>query len=130
MDGDAVLQAMIARLQAVGRSGLADVAAAAAPLVEEALRATARAGQTPYGESWPEKKAGGAPLERAADHITAKAAGPTVRVYLTGPDVYHHFGTARVPKRQVIPEGPTPPSVAKAVAKAADKAFERLVGGR
>ena len=102
-----------------------DAARLAAPLVEEALRATAAAGTDPDGHTWQPKKDGGRPLVHAAEHITVKAVGTLVRATLTGPDVYHHFG-AGVPRRQILPDpGTIPPGVARALEKASALAFDR-----
>lgn len=107
-----------------------DVAKEAAPDVQMSARATAAAGTDPYGEKWPEKKDGGRPMVNAGEHVTAEAAGPTIAIKLTGPDVFHHFAT-REPRRQVIPdaEGGIPAGVAKAITDAATRVFERKTGG-
>lgn len=110
--------------------GLAnDVARAAAPGVQDALRATAAAGQSPEGAAWAPKKDGGAPLQNAAEAISVKAVGPIVRATLTGPTVFHHFGGGRNPRRPVLPDpGTVPPAVDKAIKKAADEAFRKAAG--
>ncbi len=128
-EGAEQMQRWISQLQALGRDGIAEVAREAEPLVQEAARATAAAGTDPSGKAWPAKKDGGAPLVGSPSHITAKAAGGTIRIYLKGPDVFHHYGTKRVPKRQVIPEGTTVPAgIAAALHKAAAKVFARRMG--
>ena len=97
----------------------------AAPRVDAAIKATARAGKTPDGKPWPPKKDGGQPLVHAADAITTEAVGTVVRARLTGPTVFHHYG-AGVPKRQVLPDsGSIPPGVEAALRNAADEAFAR-----
>lgn len=109
-----------------------DIAAAAAPLIDQAIKATARAGQTPSGEPWlPRKKDGAQALQHVAEQIETKAYGPFVRVTLTGPAVYSHVG-AGIPRRQVLPDGGTeiPASVEAAALKAAAAVFERATGGR
>lgn len=101
----------------------------AAPLVEAALRETAVAGRAPDGTAWTPRKDGGAPLTHAADHITVNASGPLVRAVLTSPDVFHHFGGGRNPRRPVLPDpGSIPPAVARALERAAEQAFARAVG--
>lgn len=103
----AELDAMIRTLEALGdpESVAASVASRAAPLLDDAVKATARAGQAPDGKPWPKRADGGAPLANAASHVTTKAHGPIVRMTLTGPDVFHHFGATRGSvRRQVIPD--------------------------
>lgn len=128
MSGDAVMQAMIAGLRGLGRDALSAIAKEAAPLVQEAARKTAAAGTTPDGEAWTPTKDGRKPLENAADHITARASGPTLRIYLNGPDVFHHFGTGRVPRRQIIPEGKIPPAIGSAMQRATSIVMGRALG--
>jgi hypothetical protein len=109
--------------------GLAEeTAKRAAPLVEEALRATAAAGQAPDGTAWQRRKDGGAPLVHAADAIHVKASGAIVRATLSGPTVWHHYGGGRNPRRPVLPDpGSVPPAVEKALEKAAEQAFAAAV---
>lgn len=104
-----------------------EAAKLAAPLVEEALRATAAAGTDPGGVAWKPKKDGSRPLVNAASHITAKAYGTVVRATLSGVEVFHNYG-AGVPRRQILPDpGTIPEGVEAAVRKAADTAFARAV---
>jgi hypothetical protein len=119
--------AMLTSLRAV--EDLAEeTARRAAPRIEASLRVTAAAGRAPDGTPWPARKDGGRPLTHAADHITAKAIGHVVRATLTGPDVWHHFGGGRNPRRQVLPDpGTVPPNVRKALDEAAAEAFGQLV---
>jgi len=128
---DEALTAWAAKIRGL-RTLAAEAAKEAAPLVQEAARATARAGTTPDGTPWAPKKDGGRALEHAAEHVTAKALGTVVRIVLTGVDVVHHRGTRRAPKRQVIPDkgGAIPAPIVRAVAEGARRAFARLMGGR
>jgi hypothetical protein len=106
-----------------------DAARAAAPLVEDAIRTTVRAGQDPDGKPWPEKKGGGPALVHAADHITTAAHGTVVRTTLAGVDVFHHFGGGRNPKRRILPDpGTMPAGVEAALRRGAERAFDRTVG--
>lgn len=121
------LEDMIATLRSLERLP-EDAAKRAAPLLEEALRATAKAGIDPDGHAWQPKKDGEAPLVHAADHIHVTAVGTVVRARLEGPTVYHHFG-AGSPKRRVLPDpGTMPPAVASALAHAASQAFDAAGG--
>ena len=132
MDGDAALQDMIARCSAL-EGFAAEVAAEAAPLVEEAARRTARAGTDPEGRPWaPRKKDGGRALANAADHVTAVAVGPRVDIVLTGPEAIHQRGAGKtLPARRVIPDGSAgvPAAITEACATAARTVFQRRMGG-
>lgn len=128
MSSDA-LDNMIAQVRALG--GLpADVAREAAPLVQEAARATARAGKTPEGKSWVERKAGGRALANAADAVTAVAGDKTVTIKVTGPEVFHNWGVGKTtPRRQIIPEtgDQIPSAVSAALIDGAERAFRKVV---
>lgn len=130
MDGDAELQGMISRLRGM-RTFAAEVATEAAPLVEAAARRSVIANTTPQGKPWaPNKKEGGRVLENAAAHITAVAMGTAIELTLEGHDVFHHFGTARVPERQVLPKpgDPLPPGYVEAMAEATSRVLFRRLG--
>lgn len=123
----AALDEMIATLRRLANLP-AEAAKAAAPLVDEAIKSTVKAGKDPEGATWPPKKDGGRPLVHAAEHITTTAHSTVVRTTLTGVDVYHHFG-AGVPKRRILPDpGTMPKGVEAALRKGAAAAFERLAG--
>ena len=124
----ATFEDILASFKALGE--LADDSAKrAAPLVEDALRATAQAGTDPLGQRWQPKKDGSAPLEHAAAAISVKSYGSIVRAVLTGPTVFHHFGGGRNPRRPVLPDpGTIPPGVELALRKAATAAFAKAVG--
>lgn len=129
----AELDRMIAILRGLGGAEVAQaVARRAAPLLDEAVKRTASAGQDPEGHPWPARKDGGRALERAADHITTRAAGNLVRMTLTGPDVFHHFGATRGQvRRQIIPDAGAeiPASVVAVLTQAArDEIAARLEG--
>lgn len=105
-----------------------EAAKLAAPLVEEALQATARAGTDALGAPWKPKLDGSAPLVHAADAISVQAIGTVVRATLTGPSVFHHFGGGRNPRRPILPDpGTIPPGVESALRRAAAQAFEKAV---
>lgn len=121
---------MIARLRGMaGPKVGSTVAARAAPLVDAALKATARAGTTPDGQAWKPKAVGGRPLVHAADAISTKASGNLVVATLTGPTVFHHKGLGGKPQRRVLPDsGELPAGVRKAVMRAATEVFHELAG--
>jgi len=120
------LDDMIAAVRKLATIG-DDAARIAAPLVDEAIKSTVRAGTDPDGHAWKPKKNGSAPLVHAADHIATTSVGRIVRSTLTGPEVFHNYG-AGVPRRQILPDpGTIPPAVGKALQVAAERAFYRAV---
>ena len=124
------LDAWIRRLKELGGGGMAArVAAKAAPLVDEALKKTASAGQSPAGEAWaPKKKGGGRPLANAASHISTKAQGAIIVATLSAPDSFHDQGVGHAPRRQVLPEtGDVPPAVEEALERAARETFDEVL---
>lgn len=127
----ATLDRMIAACKRLAGPTMAEeVAREAAPLVQDAVRATASAGTTPLGQPWKPKKGGGRPLAHAASHVTAAPAGRVILVTLQGPDVFHHLGSKRLPRRQIIPDGvSTPKAVHDAALLGARRVFSRITGG-
>src|SRR5215467_12250020 len=101
MRGDAEFDAIVEAIRRAGR-GLSPplLAARAAPFVDEALKKTAAAGTTPDGVPWKEKKGGGRALANAAAAISTRPIGGVIQVQLSGVEVLHHFGTAKVPRRE------------------------------
>jgi len=107
-----------------------DVARRSVTYVDAAVKATAAAGTDPNGKPWAPRKDGGRALVNAAAAISTKALGPVVQVTLTGPEVIHHFGDSRVPRRQIIPDGAAgiPKGVGDALDRAAADAFAAAMG--
>lgn len=103
-----------------------NVAAKGAPLLQAAVEATLSAGTSPEGAAWAPRKKGGRAYANAASRITTKASGNLIRMTLTGPEVYGHFGVAGMPVRQMIPDAGAgiPASVTDALTKAATQVFE------
>ncbi len=101
----------------------ARIAAKAAPLLNEALKKTLAAGESPDGKPWEARKGkkGGRAYANAASRIESKAHGDLVRVTLHGPEVYGHFGARGMPIRQMLPDaGAEVPEIVKAaIVKAA-----------
>ena len=130
MTGLAELDAMIAAAKASYGLAPADVARAAVPFVDAAVKATAAAGTTPDGKPWAPTKGGGRALENAASALSTSSSGSVVTVTLSGPEVFHNAG-GRVPKRQILPDGGAgvPKNVAEALTKAAAQGFTRATGG-
>lgn len=123
---DESLTEMIRKLRALGAHLPAEVARRAAPLVLAEVQRTARAGTTPDGKPWPEKKGGGRALVHAADHLSVKANGSTIILTLTGKaEVVHNAGDKRNPKRQILPDAGAamPPAIIEACKRAAREAW-------
>jgi len=127
------LDGILERVRALGALP-EEIASAAAPKVQDALRKTAAAGTSPSGKAWAPRKADGKrALANAAAAVTARAVGPTVQVRLEGTST----GDAKVQaiqnvKRPIIPAtGEAIPGVVlEAIREGADEAFDRIVGGR
>lgn len=117
------IDGMIASLEKLAKLG-EDAAKHAAPFVDEAVKATAKAGTTPDGDAWKPKKDGGRALVHAADALSTKARGDLVTVTLRSPETFHNFSKKH--KRQILPDAGAemPRNVVKALKKAADKAFD------
>lgn len=129
MAGDEELAAIIAGLRKIG-GGFEELAAKeAAPLVEQAVRATAAAGTDPYGTPWPPKKDGTRALPEAAGAVTATAKGPVVQIATKGGYAIQGRlkGDAR---RQVIPSGdrPLPKQITDALKEGARRAWRKAMG--
>lgn len=115
---------MIAKMRALRGFGL-QVARAAAPVVEAAIRATAAAGTDPDGKPWPSKKDGGRALPNAASAVSVKASGLVLRVLLKAP---YGFAQTRRRARKVIPEGHIPADVSAKLRKLIESEWKKTVG--
>lgn len=125
--GEAELDAWVAKLRR-----LPHMVEAAAPDLAVALKAeldkNISAGRAPDGSTWKPKKDGGRPLVNAASAVTTRADGTVVQAVLTGPEVFHHYGTKKDPQRQILPRGAMPESLGQAFrAKLAAK-FKETMG--
>ena len=129
----AELDDMILTLRKLGGPELVnEIAKEAAPLIDDATKATAKAGQSPSGQPWlPRKKDGQPALQGVEGKIETKAYGPIVRQTLSGHAVYAQFG-AHSAKREVIPSGGAeiPSHIIDACTDAASKVFSRVTGAR
>lgn len=111
----AALDALITKLR-TARSFLQRAAPVAAQAMLGALQATADAGTTPRGQSWPARaKDGGRALAKASAAITVRAVGTFLLARLAFPETIHNAGTTRIPRRQILPSGEMPPAVAEAL---------------
>lgn len=109
-----------------------ETAKEAAPLVEAALKAKADEGVDPStGAKWPEKKAGGRALPKAASAIRVVAKGLVVVAELVGPYVHHQRTVNEKYRRRVLPDARVglPPEVREAVAEAYRRVAARLQKG-
>lgn len=113
---------------------IGEIPEAAAPdcavVIDQHLRRTAGAGQTPTGVPWAPRKSDGAQaLQNVNANLFIAAYGSTIYVRLTGPEVRHHRGWARAgtPQRQVIPlkKDPFPPAILAGMKAVLDKHFEK-----
>lgn len=125
MSGEAELDRMIAEVRAIGAVA-ADAAPVVAAEVETWLRGTASAGTTPTGTAWAPTKDGGRALKNAPAAINVVVIDEkTVQAQVTGHHVFHHYGTKKDPKRQIIPEEGMPPKLGLAVQQGIVKAWRR-----
>jgi len=83
------------------------------------------AGRAPDGNAWPATKDGSKPLANAARAVSSSASGSVLLVTLRGPEVWHNFGTARTPKRQLFPSTGLPMSLAVAIRKGVVEVYDR-----
>lgn len=100
-DGDETLRQMAKRIRAFGLGNGATKEAA--PLVEEAIKATAAAGTDPDGAAWKTKKDGGRALPDAASAISVESNGKTIKIVVKGGEAaQQRFGVRRLlPKRKL-----------------------------
>jgi hypothetical protein len=130
MSGDSSLQEIIARVRRLG-SLPAEVAKAAAPLVESVAKRAAAAGANLEGQAWRARKDGKPALANAAAAVSARAVGSVVQIFLQGTST----GSSKVQaiqaaRRAVLPSGAVPAAVAAEIKRAATEVFERITGAR
>jgi len=129
------LEAFIMQMRQLGELPDA-IAAAAAPVLEQAARENAAASRDPNGKTWAPKKDGSRPLEHAADAIHAEAAGPTVTLSIEAgaPENWHQRlkEEGRHPRRQILPSpgDPLPDYLAKPLGEIAQKTIAERLGAR
>jgi hypothetical protein len=127
MSADEALGRFAARLR--GLKQLApELAKEAAPLVEAAVKATAAAGTTVDGKTWPTKRDGGRALPNAASAVTVAANGAVVIVRLAGAYVFHHRSKGR-DQRRILPDAGAgiPKVLTDAIDEAKRRVFARLM---
>lgn len=157
MSGRTSIDAFIAGVESL-RTMNEQVAKVAEPGVADVARESARAAQSPSGESWPDRKEGGKALAGAAAAIESSARGSQIKLTIGKPYVFHNHGAGgssttkeairsrkataarqassgtkskfHAPKRQILPAAgePIPADMNEAIADAADRVFKKAVG--
>lgn len=127
-DADEALVELIARVKGFGKDATKDAAAEAAPLVEQAMKATAGAGTDPYGNTWEAKRDGSPALKNAASGVTATAKGSRVVIKVSG--AYAIQNNLKAHQRRGIPtkERPLPSAIVEALAEGARRAWAKEMG--
>ncbi|MCC6557188.1 MAG: hypothetical protein IT372_29910 [Polyangiaceae bacterium] len=119
---------MIRRIRSIPR-----LVTEAAPEVADALRAQlaqqVASGRAPDGSAWKPTKDGKKPLAGAAKALAVRAVGTVVLATLGGHEVFHHYGTKLVPKRQILPFGSLPAELGAAIKAGLVRRFRRQMGG-
>lgn len=123
------LDEMIAALRKLGDTDkvCATIAVEGAAALKAALTQTLDAGTTPEGVPWAPRKGGGQAYANASAALQSQAFGPLIRVSITGPEAWGHYGTGRMPSRQMLPDAGSgiPASASKALQDAAITVFDR-----
>jgi uncharacterized NAD(P)/FAD-binding protein YdhS len=98
--------------------------------VEQVVKGTAAAGETPDGARWPLTEEGEAALKEAAARVTVETRGNVVLTSVEGHTALHHLDVnGAAVKRQVIPEVLTP-QLEQAIGAVLTRQFEAVVNGR
>lgn len=128
-DGFAQLDAMAARLKAVGELPRCAAPAVARVVRDEILGNVAK-GVDPYGRAWAPTQAGHLPLQGTAKELTVTASGATVVARLEGVHARHHSGEVRGGiARPILPTGRLPSSMGEAIAVELERAFDAATRG-
>lgn len=130
-DDERQADAFIAALRLMQGSALEEAIAKEAEVtLQDAVMQTLVAGETPDGQPWaPKRRGGGRAYAAAGSTLKTKADGAYVRMTLTGPDVYGHFGrTGKQVARRMLPDAGAgmPKEVAAALDLAATRAVEKM----
>lgn len=127
------LDDMIAALEAMGGEDVERrIAKHAAVTLKEALEETLTAGEDPEGVAWVPTKPGGRAYKGAPKSLDVKAYNNVIRATIQSPYTYGQFGSGRLPRRQMLPEGGEgmPKSVSGAIEKATTLAMEEVAAGK
>lgn len=109
-----------------------EMAAEAAQLIAEAVARDLAAGRDPTTQSpWPEKKSGGRPYANAAKSLSVKVFGVVVKLTISGPEAWGHFGFRGSPKRRMLPDAGNeiPQTIRDAIMRAMRRVMARRTGG-
>jgi hypothetical protein len=127
--GDAGMAEILESLKALGKL-TTDAAPAVSDALEGAIRRQITAGKDPDGKTWRPTKEGEQPLKTAAKALVVVPVGSVVFARLVGHIARHNNATARGGvERQVLPSGGVPPTYARAIRAALDKAFAEAKRG-
>jgi hypothetical protein len=102
MSGYESLDEMVKRLRGVG-GALPQIAQSLVPVLESEAAAAVASQQSMSGEKWPATKDGAPALQGAMGALKVEARGTVILLTLSGHHVWHQYGTARTPKRPIIP---------------------------
>jgi hypothetical protein len=97
--------------------------------MQKTLAASADAGTAPDGTPWKRKKDGGRALVNAGAKIVVTALGSVLVAVISGADAIHHYGTKKDPRRQILPVGDMPDTLASAFRAGLAKPFRKAMGG-
>lgn len=140
MAGEDQLDELVARLRRLDGVSL-DIATEARAEVLAIAQASASSGTTPDGEAWaPTKADGRGALPGAAGAVTAVVSGTTkalITLVLSGVYVFHQRSKSKgkkgLPRRGILPQldkgDPLPDAMSKAIAAAAVRVRDRVMGG-
>jgi hypothetical protein len=112
--GFATLDDWIKRLETLP-DGVKAIAQELAPEVKAVIDEQIAQGVGPDGQAWKPKKDGGRALVNAAKAVTAKAIDNVILITLSGKEVFHQWGTRRVPQRAILPTGGLPAKLGNAI---------------
>ena len=101
--GNGGLEAMMASMRELSANGLSMQAIAAR--VQEFMDGTLGRGETPDGETWVKKRDGSRPYKNAKKRYKQSIVGRSIIMKMGEPDVWGHWGTGYIKKRQMLPEG-------------------------
>lgn len=128
-DGSGAMDAWVAKLREL-RNLTRDAVPALADATRAAFAQTISSGTDPDGNAWVPRKDGGRPLANAAAALSVKALGLTIVAVISGVEAFHHHGTKKDPRRQILPtRNGLPSSIKEAYRTGLITRFSRVMGG-